>query len=259
MRKLFTFFCAALMSVGMYAQSNVQAVEFSVPSEWQYDVDGYYTAADLPGFTPTTMEQALDLQEGISTTPGGILIYGFSGNQALYIWYNMYAIQLVSNDAKKIYLAESVYDYGEVVYYTAAPATYTLQLVADPAKGSVAVTNLLGSDIIDNGNGNYTVPENAEVTILATPKEGYEFAGWKVGNIDDMVGCYYCGTALNTMDNPMTITMTEDVAYLANFEAATGVENIQGENVQGAKFFRDGQILINKNGKNFNLLGAEVR
>ena len=101
-----------------------------------------------------------------------------------------------------------------------APTTYTLQLVADPEKGSVAVTNLLGSDIIDNGNGNYTVPENAEVTILATPLEGYEFTGWKVGNIDEMVGCYYCGTALNTEDNPYTFTMTADVAYLAEFEAA---------------------------------------
>ena len=63
------------------------------------------------------------------------------------------------------------------------PETYTLLLVADPEKGSVAVTNLLGSDIIDNGNGNYTVPANAEVTILATPLEGYEFSGWLEGNV----------------------------------------------------------------------------
>lgn len=97
--------------------------------------------------------------------------------------------------------------------------TYTLQLVADPEKGSVAVTNLLGSDIIDNGNGNYTVPANAEVTILATPLEGFEFTGWKTGNIEEMVGCYYCGTAVNTEDNPYTFTMTADVAYLAEFEA----------------------------------------
>ena len=163
MRKLFTFFCAALMSVGMFAQSSVQAVEFSVPSEWQYDVDGFYTAADLPGFTATTMEQALELQSGISTTPGGILIYDFSGNQALYIWYNMFAIQLVSSDAKKISLAESVYDYGEVVYYTAT----------------------------------------------------------------------------------------------AGGESA--IENVQGDKVQGTKFYRDGMLLIERNGKIYNALGAEVK
>ena len=95
--------------------------------------------------------------------------------------------------------------------------TYTLQLVADSEKGSVAVTNLLGSGIVDNGNGNYTVPENAEVTILATPLEGYEFTGWKVGN----VSCDFldCGNALNTNDNPYSFTMTADVAYLAEFAA----------------------------------------
>ena len=136
----------------------------------------------------------------------------------------------------------------------------TLQLVADPEKGSVEVTNLLGSDIIDNGNGNYTVPANAEVTILATPLEGYEFSGWKTGNIDEMVGCYYCGTAVNTEDNPYTFTMTEDIAYLAEFEAKSeGIENVQSDKVQSTKILRDGQLLIEKNGKTYNATGAQVR
>ncbi len=236
-------------------------------------------------------------------------------------------------------------------------------------KGSVAVTNLLGSDIIDNGNGNYTVPENAEVTILATPLEGYEFSGWKVGNT--LCDFTECGTALNTNDNPLTITMTKDTAFMADFAAVapqpaatvvtiteadfptdgsqnsftkdgvtittsssfedshnlwyptftssvgnftkieisagdvaligegwsggntwtgnassvstdgdshvfvfygsititctiepaapTAVENVQTNQVQGTKFFRDGQLLIEKNGKIYNATGAEVR
>ena len=37
------------------------------------------------------------------------------------------------------------------------------------------------------------------------------------------------------------------------------VENVQGGKVQGAKFFRDGQLLIEKNGKIYNALGAEVK
>ena len=138
-----------------------------------------------------------------------------------------------------------------------APATYTLQLVADPEKGSVAVTNLLGSDIIDNGNGNYTVPANAEVTILATPLEGYEFSGWKVGNR----WCDFtdCGTALNTLDNPMTITMTKDVAYKAEFKAkGEGIENIVlTEKAQ--KVVVDGVLYIVRDGKLYNALGAEVK
>ena len=138
------------------------------------------------------------------------------------------------------------------------PGTYTLQLVADPTKGSVAVTNLLGSDIIDNGNGNYTVPANAEVTILATPLEGYKFTGWKEGNIEEMVGCYYCGTAINTNDNPMTFTMTADVAYLAEFEEAQGIENVVlSEKAQ--KIVVDGMLYIVRDGKMFNVQGAQIR
>ena len=162
-------------------------------------------------------------------------------------------IQVQPNGAEfkisRVYLQKEVEDV----------TTYTLQLVADPEKGSVAVTNLLGSDIIDNGNGNYTVPENAEVTILATPLEGYEFSGWKEGNIEEMVGCYYCGTALNTEDNPYTFTMTADVAYLAEFAAkGEGIENIVLTE-KAKKVVVDGMIYIVRDGKLFNLTGAQVK
>ena len=102
----------------------------------------------------------------------------------------------------------------------AVAETYTLELVSnDEAMGTVEVTNLLGSDIIDNEDGTYTVPENTEVTILATPATGYQFDGWKEGNLGEFASCYYCGTAINTNDNPMTITMTADKAILATFSA----------------------------------------
>ncbi len=98
-----------------------------------------------------------------------------------------------------------------------APTTHTLRLVADSVMGSVAVTNLLGSDIVDNGDGTYTVPENVSVTILATPNEGYEFSGWLEGNV--LCDFIDCGTAINTMDNPLTFTITQDAACKAEFVA----------------------------------------
>ena len=76
-----------------------------------------------------------------------------------------------------------------------------------------------------------------------------------------MVGCYYCGTALNTEDNPYTFTMTADVAYLAEFAAGTptGVEDVQSDKVQTTKFLLDGQLLIEKNGKTYNAQGLLVK
>ena len=96
---------------------------------------------------------------------------------------------------------------------------YTLQLhVNDAAMGSVAVTNLLGSDIIDNGDGTFTVPEGAEVTLLATPNEGYEFTGWKASStICDFAECEF--VALKTVDNPLTFDMYAEAAFMAEFAA----------------------------------------
>ncbi len=283
MRKLFTFLCAALMSVGMYAATtepqpaevtvvfaaNSKTVERTVTLPHEFLCSYYNANGELDAI----------IQELYGISDGRCCDYIYpvaSGNEAVlagsYGSDNYITISAAFEGTATVsgrYWNWDAYDGdGDWMDYSLTisikgdepePTTYTLQLVADPEKGSVAVTNLLGSDIIDNGNGNYTVPENAEVTILATPLEGYEFSGWKVGNIDEMVGCYYCGVALNTLDNPLTITMTEDKAYLAEFEAATGVENVQGDKVQSTKFFRDGQLLIKKNGKIYNALGAEVK
>ena len=50
--------------------------------------------------------------------------------------------------------------------------------------------------------------------------------------------------------------------YCFGFKAnstSTAVEQIQGNNVQSTKVIRDGQILIIRDGKTYNALGAEMR
>ena len=122
-------------------------------------------------------------------------------------------IQVQPNGA--IFQISRVYLQKEVEDVT----NYTLQLVSsDPAMGSVEVTNLLGSGIIDNGNGTYTVPDMAEVVIQATANPTYEFTGWREGNIGEL-NCYYCGTAINTQENPYRFVMMEDKAIMAVFAA----------------------------------------
>ena len=139
--------------------------------------------------------------------------------------------------------------------------THTLQLhVNDAAMGSVAVTNLLGSGIVDNGDGTYDVPDGAEVTILATPKEGYEFSGWKASRtICDFAECEFVD--LNTVDNPLTFDMYADGAFMAEFKAVTptAVENVQTNQVQATKILRDGQLYIMYKGTMYNVQGARVK
>ena len=228
MRKIFTFLFAALMSVGMCATTYVTITQNDFPGmDVSFTKDGVTVSADWidnmdgghlvgPGSFSTTLGNFTKIEVNAGDiTPLG---EGWSGNTERQTWTGNASSVSFSGEINGL-------GHGITIMCTieeSAPTTYTLQLVADPEKGSVAVSNLLGSDIIDNGNGNYTVPANAEVTILATPLEGYEFSGWKVGNR----WCDFteCGTALNTLDNPMTFTMTADTAFMAAFAAAAPAE-----------------------------------
>ena len=65
-------------------------------------------------------------------------------------------------------------------------------------------------------------------------------------------------TATNgTDDTTDDKTATCDVTVTA--PAPSGVEDVQSDKVQTTKFFRDGQLLIEKNGKIYNATGAEVK
>ena len=132
----------------------------------------------------------------------------------------------------------------------------TLQLhVNDALMGSVALQDP-SNDIFDNGDGTYDVPEGAEVTLLATPNEGYEFIGWKAGS----VGCDFtdCGNALSTVENPLTFDMYQEAAFMAEFAAvapqpATTVtwnsSNISNLSVSGASYSQEG-ITLGANANN---------
>ncbi|MBQ8045278.1 MAG: T9SS type A sorting domain-containing protein, partial [Bacteroidales bacterium] len=72
---------------------------------------------------------------------------------------------------------------------------------------TVTVTSANDSMGIVSGSGEYVF--GTEVTITATPNEGYRFVSWNDGNTD----------------NPRTITVTEDATYIATFEEGVGIES----------------------------------
>lgn len=104
----------------------------------------------------------------------------------------------------------------------------TLQLhVNDAAMGSVALQNP-SNDIIDNGDGTYDVPEGAAVTLIATPNEGYEFIGWKASSsICDFNECEF--VALSTKNNPLTVDMYQEAAFMAEFAAVAPQPEQEGD------------------------------
>ena len=277
MRKLFTFLFAALMSVAsMWAQTETLLTTITATAKEQASystanvatVSFSYTAGGNSDYLPVWgwwgygMTLTVTPAEGYTITK--CVFYDdkdrtATDSEAPFVAETTEEDKTPKVNGKPIEEFTSKGIKKIEVYGYVTPTTYTLKLVADPTMGSVAVTNLLGSDIVDNGNGTYTVPENAKVTILATPNEGYAFSGWLEGNV--LCDFIDCGVALNTLDNPLTFTMTNDAACKAEFAAVapTGVENVQTNQVQATKILRNGMLLIEKNGKIYNATGAEVK
>lgn len=67
-------------------------------------------------------------------------------------------------------------------------------------------------------------------------------------SIDDGDDCGIWG-----MGDPFTIICTIEKG------GSAGIEKVQTDNVSGAKFIKDGKLLIKKNGKLFNVMGTEVK
>lgn len=117
---------------------------------------------------------------------------------------------------------------------TAAQPEFTLTLqTEDEEKGSVAF-----DEPIDCAN---------TATISAIPASGYSFVQWSDGNTD----------------NPRTLTITDDITLIALFSPPTSVSDASfadGARNGGtaSKVFRNGQVLILRNGKTYTLTGDEV-
>lgn len=97
------------------------------------------------------------------------------------------------------------------------------------------------------GAGEYKAGE--EVLIYAVPAEGYEFVQWNDGNTEP--------------SRQVTISdMAAKNIYIATFKAqeATGFEpSPQGGGTHAVKILRNGQVLIVRDGRVYNILGVETK
>ena len=103
----------------------------------------------------------------------------------------------------------------------------------------------------DEGKGSVAFEEPIDctntATISALPTSGYSFVQWSDGNTD----------------NPRILTITDDIALIALFSTPTGINDASftdGARNDGiaSKVFRNGQVLILRNGKTYTLTGDEV-
>lgn len=107
--------------------------------------------------------------------------------------------------------------------------TYAVSLSCDAEQGTVS------------GSGTYR--EGEQVTVSAMPNEGYEFVQWSDSNTD----------------NPRSWIVTEDVSLSAIFQQVTALPQTTAASQETQKVVKDGQVLILRNGKAYDMLGQEIR
>lgn len=124
------------------------------------------------------------------------------------------------------------------------------------AKTQTLYTVTLGT--YEHGNVAFIEPnaenkyaEGAEVRLSVTPDEGYELEAISLEGID---------LAISVVDGVASFNMPkQNVTVLATFKAKTeGFENTQA-GAKAVKVMRDGKLFIEKNGKTFDITGAELR
>lgn len=155
-----------------------------------------------------------------------------------------------------------LYGYTEdvlVTFTTAGSSTVVLkQLMLDeiaevtlPAPSAYLVTCAEaenGKVEANWANKKYRTPIGETVTLTATPAEGYEIAGITVD-----------GEPLEAVEGVYSFIMpAKDVTVAATFSAATALDNTEAS-VKAVKFFQNGQLFIEKNGKVYTITGSEIR
>ena len=109
------------------------------------------------------------------------------------------------------------------------PITYMIEVTYQLEQG-----NVIGAGIYQYGD---------TVILTAQALEGYEFKQWSNG----------------VEDNPYSFVATEDIILEAEFIPITAIENINAEEIEDIKkVIHNGQLLILRNGKIYNVMGQEM-
>ena len=97
----------------------------------------------------------------------------------------------------------------------------------------------------ENGtvSGGGTFDYGTELTITATPADGYEFTKWSDGN----------------MDNPRTIILVENLELVAYFKKITNaLDDVESSDSHVQKIYRDGHFFVIREDQVFDFTGKKV-
>ena len=224
--------CAQAVEIAKTVSANNE-----IAAGGKYVIRGYVTA--LQNTPATDMENFGNYSVWMADTKDGDKVFE--------------AFRVVPTDGKTI---AAVGDYVEVIaditiyngIFETAEKTGTIQVIPQYTI-MVDYDKTMGS-IICGEDETFEIGEfviGSEVTLTAKADSGYKFVNWTIG------------TETKT-ENPLIITINDDMEIKATFakDAGTDVEDINANGVEVKKIVRDGQVLIIREGKIYNMVGQVV-
>ncbi len=132
---------------------------------------------------------------------------------------------------------------------------WSMSFTKDGVTVSAGTIESDNNNIMDGGSFSTTLGNFTQIEVYADDVD-IAGEGWS-GEFDSQT---WTGNASsvsfsgNIMGNGMEVTLI----FTIGEGGTTAVEDVQTNQVQATKFFRDGQLLIEKNGKIYNAQGVEV-
>ena len=124
-----------------------------------------------------------------------------------------------------------------------------------PDELDIIIHELYNDYFYCNSNMNASGSDQVEAGTEEDPKNDYITIKGVFEGTATVTGDYLDYIAGDYGEHNYSIT----ISIKGDEPEPTGVENVQTNPVQATKFFRDGQLLIEKNGKTYNVQGVEVR
>jgi len=180
--------------------------------------------------------------------PGVYYSTFYDGSRKLQLPANVEAyVAALSGDAltlTKIAEAGQVIPANNAVILKSTESSFTLTPSEAEAVTFSATNSLQGTDVA------ITTPANCYI-LSGTNTEGVGFYPYSGTNLNP-----HKAYVIYEAPNPQS-PAPRRMRFI--FDAATGVENVQGDNVQSTKVLRDGQLIIIRNGVEYNANGMMVK
>ena len=287
MRKIFTLLFAALMSVGMWAEPiTVTWNSYDLPSSGSsFTKDGVTVTCDIddsdlygPGTFTTDLGNFTQIVVSAYDACYIDATGGWSGNTDQMTWTGNAAsvswdgsIYGFSGDVTFVFTIEpaSTPEPAEVTVVFAAnnntvertvtlPHTFKCDWAAGmerPDELDIIIHELYNDYFYCNSNMNASGSDQVEVGTEEAPRNDYITIKGVFEGTATVTGDYFDWITGEEGEHNYSIT----ISIKGDEPEPTGVENVQTNQVQGTKILRDGMLLIEKNGKIYNVMGAEVK